>query len=711
MSIMIAMTLLTFGQATPPSQETLPCQNARVDRPYFLANVVPALDDPDDAHWFTYASKYIPVPDIPFVEHVRGNVSAEEEARVIPLLERALNVPKSASELEDIRCVATKADDTWIGTENGLFHVSSPDAKPMRHPSYGVDGPLATRITGLVFDSKGVLWVGTPLGLSRRDTDGQWNHIRGKEGLPVEDVTCLAVDEQDRLWIGTSVGAILYKPYEEGRRWFYRAGRRYLPGNYISAIAIMTGGMPVYFKTDGGIGRLDGVQMTLRKRADIIENVLNQRHRRLGLVAACTLDNAEDPKDHFIVDDDNDGLWTAYHVAAMSLAYAVTGDPEHRKSAREGMHALYMLQNASGIPGLVARSVLPAEEGKKKREEAQNNPDPKKREAWRPTPDGKMYWKSDTSSDEIVGHYLAFYTYWRHIARHDPEERVLLEKQIRTVTDYIVNNGYYLIDWDGKPTTWGKWAPEVLNGDPRRYGENGLGSLEILSFLKTAYCITGDEKYKKCFDDLICDHNYLSNLLLQKKVFPDENNHSDNQLAHSSYYPILQLEGDPKVRQALQQSVRRHYKTIAHEHSSYFDFVTATIDLDFVDIAGAVQTLRDVPTDRRLWAMRNSHRADIQWNPRPNRFGKPVLLHVLPADERNFGKWNIDPFEPDSGGNFGQRVSGTPLSPLNSRSFGPSREGDGRNEDDGAAWLIAYWMGRYHGFIAPSEEEVQKTQH
>ena len=36
------------------------------------------------------------------------------------------------------------------------------------------------------------------------------------------------IDGRDRLWIGTSFGAIHYRPYEEGRRWFYRAGRRYL---------------------------------------------------------------------------------------------------------------------------------------------------------------------------------------------------------------------------------------------------------------------------------------------------------------------------------------------------------------------------------------------------------------------------------------------------------------------------------------------------
>ena len=548
MTIVIAAIAFVCAQAPIKAEDPPPCLAARVSRTYQLANNVPPLNNEDDRGWRTDASKYIPLPDTPFIEHVRGKVTAEEEARVKPILNRT---PAIAGIWEGLTCAASREGTTWVGTTKGLYRIDRREEMPVRHESYGVDGPLATRITGLAVDSKGVLWVGTPLGLSRLDAHGKWSHLRGKEGLPVEDVTCLAVEEHDRLWIGTSQGAILYRPYEMGRQWFYRAGKRYLPGNQVSAIAVMPSGMPVYFATDAGLGRLDGVEMTLRKRADAIENVLNARHRRLGLVAACTLDDADNPKEHFIIDDDNDGLWTAYHVTAMSLAYAVTGDPRHKKSAREGMHALYTLQNVSGTPGLVARSVLPAEEGCKKREEAKNLRNPIMRESWRPTPDGKMYWKTDTSSDEIDGHYMAFYAYWRHVARHDPAERALIETQVRTVTDYIVDHGYYLIDWNGKPTTWGKWAPEILNDDPRRYSENGLDSLEILSFLKTAYCITGDPKYKKHYDDLICDHHYLSNVLLEKKVFPDENNHSDNQLAYCAYYPDSAARGRPGCEEGL----------------------------------------------------------------------------------------------------------------------------------------------------------------
>jgi hypothetical protein len=614
-------------------------------------------------------SRDLPIAVNPFVEHVRGAVAGVDATGATgisigpdgKLVVRTDPAP-AAQDGQPINASVQQGKVLWYGTNSGLYRKERTKSA-VRHETYGVDGPLATRVTALALDANDVLWVGTPLGLSLRKADGSWNHIRGTDGLPVEDVTALAIDEHDRVWIGTSHGAVLHLPYEQGRKWFYRAGKRYLPGDCVKAIALAPGGMPAYFLTDRGIGRIDAVATTLLKKAQAIEQRINERHRRLGLVAECDLDNAEHPTAHTIGDNDNDGLWTAYHVAAMALCYAVTKDEAAKASAREGMHALYMLQNASGTPGLVARSVVPAEIGKTKSPQ------------WRPTPDGTMYWKSDTSSDEIDGHYLAFYTYYEHVARFDDAERDLLVKQIRALTDYLVDHGYRLIDWDGKRTRWGFWDPKSLNDSPMDYDESGLNSLQILSFLKVAHYVTGDKKYLEHYRKLILDHGYLSNLLLTKKTFPDENNHSDDQLGFVAWYPILQLEKDPRIRRALAMGVQRHYQIVQPEQPSFYTFVYATIDPNGADIEGAIENLRQIPTDRRNWAMKNSHRADVMFSPHANRFGQRVLYQVLPADERNFNKWNGDPYEPDEGG-------------------------DGRHEDDGAAYLLPYWMGRYHGFVA-----------
>jgi len=638
-----------------------------IDGEYKLPNLVPALDYADDLIFKTNAIEYIPVKDAEFIEHVRGNISQKEKENISELFTANIKKLRTSKyqKLLDFPITAIKNGDNvvWIGTENGLYVFDTVSQKMTKHESYGVNGPLSTHISDIELDRKGTLWIATPIGLSLLKSDGVWSSLRGSEGLPVEEITALAIDKDDRIWIGTTQGAILYTPYEDGRQWYYRAGKRYLINDVISDIELAEAGKSVYFKTNKGISKIDAVKRSLAQKADIIEKRLNKRHRRMGMVAGCILDDAENPTSHKIGDNDNDGLWTSYHVVAMSLAYASTGESKYLESAKEGMHAMIMLQNASGIPGLVARSVVSIDERDQKSEQ------------WRETPDGKLLWKSDTSSDEIDGHFFAFYAYWEHIAKHDSDESALINEQISSVINYLVDNNYQLIDWNGERTRWGFWNPELLNDDSEHYIENGLNAAQILSFLKVSYYITGNKKYKKHYDYLITEHGYLGNVLLEKKVFPDANNHSDNQLGFCALYPLLQLEYDSKARNALQRTVRRHYRTLSRDGSAFFYFAAATIDPDFVDINGGVLNLRQIPTDRRQWAMINSNRKDIVWSPYKTRFNRPQLLSVLPADERNWGKWNGNPYYPDGGG-------------------------DGRYEDDGGSWLLGYWMGRYHGFIS-----------
>ena len=73
--------------------------------------------------------------------------------------------------------------------------------------------------------------------------------------------------------------------------------------------------------------------------------------------------------------------------------------------------------------------------------------------------------------------------------------------------------------------------------------------------------------------------------------------------------------------------------------------------------------------------MENSHRTDVSYDLRPNRFDRPVLREFLPVDERHFDKWNQDPFQPDGG------------------------DADGLIEESGTTFLLPYWIGRYHGLF------------
>ena len=541
----------------------------------------------------------------------------------------------------------------WVGTDRGLYSRAATSSQTFQlHPTYGVDGPAANVIADIAVDSKDILWVATPAGLSARDTSGGWRSIRGREGLPWEKLTSIAIDRDDRLWLGSTRGLMQYRPDAKGRQWYYRAGARYLPADEILDVAVSDDGRTVHALTTAGIGCIEDTPRTLYGKAEYLEAQLNLSHRRLGMPSP----GGGGPQA-------SDGLWTGYHVAAMSLAYSLTLDERYRTSAKQSMGALYLLQNVTGIRGLVARTVVAT-----KQPDITGSAGPN----WHATADGRYLWHDDISSDQIDGHFLAFYSYFEHIAQFDPVERRRIESQVRQVIDYILAHDYQVIDEDGERTKWGWWSPQLLNNEPENYLESGLYSLMLLSFLKTAYYITDDARYAMHSRKLIERHGYLSNLLLEKKLFPDELNHSDDQLAAVAYYPILQLEHNPFIRDVLRRAARRHAIVEEPERNSFFAFVYGSIDPTLADVAGGVQTLREMPQDRHGWTMQNSHRADIVFDPRSNRFGRVALLEVLPYDEHHFDRWNQDPYAVDVGG----------------------------GEGTGVHYLLPYWIGRYHGLIS-----------
>ena len=83
---------------------------------------------------------------------------------------------------------------------------------------------------------------------------------------------------------------------------------------------------------------------------------------------------------------------------------------------------------------------------------------------------------------------------------------------------------------------------------------------------------------------------------------------------------------------------------------------------------------RRAPVDTIEWTVKNSHRKDVVMDTALDRSQRPQAKTLLPRDELPVAKWNSNPFEVDGG-------SG------------------GRAEDDGAAFLLPYWLGRYHRFL------------
>jgi len=477
--------------------------------------------------------------------------------------------------------------------------------------------------------------------------------------LPTLQFTVINVESPSVTWIGTRQGAIRLRRGGEALEYF--SGARWLADDRVTGIGF--DGNAAWLETPRGFSRVEYTPMTLADKSRAFVSRVQARHNRWGLTADSHLRVPGDLSTNQMVSTDNDGLWTAMYVAAECFRYKVTGEADARENARAGMQAIMRLETITGIPGFPARSFIkvgvdaPPRDGE-----------------WHDTPDKAWRWKGDTSSDEIVGHYFVYPLYYDLVA--DDVEKPALRAAIERITNHILDHDYQLIGPDGKRTRWGWWGPEAIWEDP---DETGLRALHILSHLRVALHLTGDTQYRArylaAYDDLINTHKYHWLTRNQKIMVPGHINHSDDELAFLSYYPLLRYETDPRLLDVYKQSLERSWQIERPERNPLWNVIYAagTGAREF-DHAEALRTLHEIPMDTIKWTVDNSHRLDVPTDPVSDRFGRRQALIVLPYDELPMWKWNGNPYSL-SGGNAG------------------------RSEDDGAYFLLPYWMGRYHKLI------------
>jgi hypothetical protein len=479
--------------------------------------------------------------------------------------------------------------------------------------------------------------------------------------LPWRQVTAIAEEAPDVLWIGTTRGAVRLTLRGEKSEVEYFAGKRWIPDDRVEGIGFHRARPgAVWIRTPAGVSLIEWKPMRLSEKARLFEERVRARHVRHGLTADSRLAVPGDLSTSRPVSTDNDGLWTAMYVAAECFRFKVTGEKEARDHARQGLEALLRLESITGIPGFPARSFIKVGE----------EPQPEDGE-WHETPDGLWKWKGDTSSDEIGGHYIAWSVFHDLVA--DEDEKGKIRAVVARVTSHILDHGYHLVDVDGKPTRWGWWAPEEILADP---DETGLRALHMLSHLSVAYHVTGDRKYEAARDELVAKHRYAHWLLHQKVNVPGHVNHSDDELAFLSYYPLLICEKDPALRGLYLESLERSWQVERPEGNPLWNTIYAALTgSSSFDATRSLRTLERIPLDLVSWTLVNSHRLDLCLDPAMDRFTRAQSLVVLPIEERAMAKWNGNPYRLDGGDG-------------------------GASEDDGAFFLLPYWLARYHKLFA-----------
>jgi hypothetical protein len=202
-----------------------------------------------------------------------------------------------------------------------------------------------------------------------------------------------------------------------------------------------------------------------------------------------------------------------------------------------------------------------------------------------------------------------------------------------------------------------------------------LNSLELLSHLRVAYHITGEQRFLTAYHELIRKRGYLENVTRGAQGTGHEVNYSDEELAFLSFYPLLMYEDDPGLRAQFQRALTRFWRSCEAERNPLWNFIyaAATGASDY-DARDALEALERIPLDTVYWTVKNSQRVDLTLVPSLDRFREKQSLRALPPNERCVMKWNGNPFQLDC-------------------------DSGGRAEDDGAFFLLPYWLGRFHKLL------------
>ncbi|MFZ5862140.1 MAG: hypothetical protein ACOYXR_04775 [Nitrospirota bacterium] len=353
-------------------------------------------------------------------------------------------------------------------------------------------------------------------------------------------------------------------------------------------------------------------------------------------------------------------IWSGVYLAAESFRYQAERSPEAHARMSALVDGIAALESIAGERGVLARAIIPRNTGLsfegKEWHPSSANPD--------------AMWMSNASVDQLDG--IMFGAGVAFDALEDGEARRRLVAAIEGIVGGMVEHDMTLRDVGGTRTKHGDLTCGMLT-------EN-LNCLIALSAVKVAHHVTGSERFAEAYRTLV-RRGYPEHAVAARDRWWEGLtgvNHSDNNLAFLAYYNLIRYETDPRLSALYQQSLRRAWSVVRREKNPLFTFVyhavTPRSEWDAAALEDAKDTLLRFPTMESRYDPEVLARGCV--SPRLDRLNRRQACEPLPMDERPqvAVEWNQNPSRIERG----------------------TRD---RAAYSGFDYLVAYWLGRAHGFI------------
>lgn len=392
------------------------------------------------------------------------------------------------------------------------------------------------------------------------------------------------------------------------------------------------------------------------------------------------------------------GLWTAIYLASQSFRFAVTGEAAARANAAVAIAGLHDLTAVTGVPGLYGRAYQRAEGAYAT--DAAGTP------TWvaSSAPGYEGWWYNATvSKDTMDGIVFGYAVALEHL--DDAGLIDTISADLGAFVRPLVANGLQILDYDGVVSEHGRLYYSALDDFP------GFNALLALSWVKVGADATGDPALAHFFDDCMlrlgdrtdCPTldsvdfgSYLEAVEDTLNLYlPDcQTNYDNIDMVFHAVYPLMRREQRPELRQRLRALLDRGIweptepgvapPVHAAGHALYTFMYGGLAEPSVEDAVfraaahDALCTLQELPVDRRDRTVA----AGTQAIACHNRHGHPNAAAVIPLAERYYDNyvWRLDPYEIPT--------------------HHDAQPGLVHSPED---FLLAYWMGRYHGYISPDE--------
>lgn len=564
------------------------------------------------------------------------------------------------------------AGGLWLATDVGLYHCTGTSTEYQ----FETDQLPSAYVKDIAYDRQRRLWATCLGGIELFDSGKPVKRLGVTEGCPTIYLNSIAAANDGSMWVGTQLGLVRFHP--NGTHTL-RFSRRWLLDDNVNDIAFDSDGW-AWIATSKGVSVIRKRSMTLALKSDYFYDVLMKRHIRAPWIAGqCHLKIPGDLNSWQPEDDDNDGEFTGNYLAMESFRYAASKNPDAREKAKKAFHFLKLLEEVTGGDGYFARSIIPVDwtnrvhdtnrtyTPQQLADELVKEPRYKPVEKrWRPSADGRWLWKGDASSDEWCGHMLGYYFYYELAA--DKEEKILVSRHVQRLVDHLIANNFNMMDIDGTHTRWSVWSPDKLNRDPEWRPDRYQNSMELLSFLKLAYYMSGDAKYQQHYTRLIREEGYLENMKKLTLQNPAWFIYYDVTMQAYLFPILLHCEKDPQLLETYKSILETWMDKRKEDHNPLINFLYCYATGRQVELKNSVDFLQDTPLDLIDWVIDHTRREDI------NLVRSPVLddlqvSELPPPSIRAAVRWDKNPWD--------------------------ALDGSPDMEREPVFWLFPYWMGKY----------------